>query len=201
MRIHPKRTYATDLTEDELTLLDVLFDGGASFHLLRRSDFSEQWNHLSHGLDDGELQTTLDRLCGNQILELVDARNRPYYRLTRTGGELWEQERTPVWERYATERYGNTTSDTPTVSVCAVSPHIRDEFWSIGSRIAMWAPASRVRFGRITNHVLIPWKVFPSVYIAVAHLTGDGWSVGWSESEFNRLRTWWRSVLELQKFV
>ena len=48
----PYRTNTTWLSNEDLIILDALFDGGAEFHLLRGRGFREQWNlGFSHELD------------------------------------------------------------------------------------------------------------------------------------------------------
>jgi hypothetical protein len=205
MQHNLKRTHATSLSDDELILLDVIFDGPAPLRMLRQSMFWDYWNRQPHNLDDHQLRDTLDLFCEARILvsELFTWRNetRPCYGLTPHGGELWESERTPVWDRYATDRYlcGPESSGRQTMSICALSANIRDDFWQIGGKTGMWSSdVGRVRFWQISRHVLIPWKSFPRIFVAIAKIR-ECHECDWALYETRR--TWWRTVEELQKFL
>jgi hypothetical protein len=145
----------------------------------------------------------MNRFCGANILAPEPDAWRDgvclYYSLTPHGGKLWEAERTPIWDRYATERYGEDASGRQTVSICALSANIRDDFWRIGNEARMWGnDVGRVRFWAISRHVLIPWKNFPRIYVAVALIR---WCCDCDWSIYESRRTWWRNVEELQKFL
>jgi hypothetical protein len=198
-----RRTHATVLSDDELILLDVMFDCRPPLRLLRRSVFRNQWNLCSHNLDDEQLRKTIDRFCEAGILVSESSSWGEeiclYYGLTPHGGELWEAERTPIWDRYATERYGGYSSGRETVTIRALSASIRDDFWRVGNDARMWdSDGGRVRFWEISRHVLIYWKNFATIYVAVAHIR-DCYGCDWSL--YNARRTWWRNVEELQKFL
>ena len=63
MQPPPKRTNATNLSDDELLLFDFFFDKSLSFHHLRIEDYSFHMNCLySHGLSDADLELTLASL-------------------------------------------------------------------------------------------------------------------------------------------
>jgi hypothetical protein len=65
----PKRTNATDLTDNELLLFDFLFDTSLAFHHLRTDDYSFHMNcTYSHSLDDDRLRVTLASLVDRRLL-------------------------------------------------------------------------------------------------------------------------------------
>ena len=68
MRYDPKRTHATLLTDDELILLDVMFDCSAPLRMLRQSMLLDHWNRDPHNLDDHQLRDTMDQFCEAGIL-------------------------------------------------------------------------------------------------------------------------------------
>jgi hypothetical protein len=187
------RTYATTLTDDELILLDVMFDGGAPFRLLRRNVFQDQWNCHSHNLSDEQLRETLKRLVESGLLKTERRDRRTYFQLTPDGGQKWETERLPVWHRYATDKYGETPLGKPFVTITARSSQSRDDFWRIGCEVGFFAYTNgRIKTSMIKNHVLIPWKTFPSLYVLVAVL--DDWFASTDWRAFDARRTWWRVV-------
>lgn len=204
MRCNLKRTHATSLTDDELIFLDVMFDGAAPFRMLRQSMFMDYWNSDPHSLDDCQLRDTIDRFCEGGVLEPdpFGYQNQTYYGLTRHGGALWESERTPVWKRYVLNSYRAMPSGKQMVSILAVSADVRDDYWCTGCDLGMWSSnIARVRFWRIANHTLIPWKRFPHIYVAVAIVNQDQEEPNTAWMLYEARRTWWQNVSELQKFI
>ena len=70
----PRRSGKTDLTDDELLLLDAIAFNRPRFEDLRKKEY-EHYNEVyySHGLDDEGLQSTLERLqeAGSHGVELL----------------------------------------------------------------------------------------------------------------------------------
>jgi hypothetical protein len=198
----------TWLTDDQLILLDVLFDAGATLRLLRRENFLEQWNlGYAHGLDDAALECNMRWLCEHSVLEPQRDGDHTWLAMTRDGGELWSRERCPVWERYCTDRYTTTSRGRTQMSVMAVSPEVRDHFLSLWPQY----PARR-KTAVISDRPLIGWHPFPRVYVGVAtyeerHQWTPSEYVVWAEQHrqhwamLERERSWWRCVPELQRFV
>jgi hypothetical protein len=199
MRRFPKRTHSTDLTDDELILFDVMFDSRVEFKLLRRPGFTARFNYHCHNLDDEQLSATLQRFLDSGLLTTVRFKDKIGFQLTPRGGELWERERLPSWERYATERYGEWRNGKPFVAIRVAAQQTRDDFWRIGCDVAMFTHTTgRLRKAKIKNHELIPWKQFDAVYVTIATLD-DSFSVeDWRALE--ERRTWWRRVREIDKF-
>jgi hypothetical protein len=202
-----RRTGVTDLTDDELLLFDVLFDKSAPFRLLRKSVFGDQWNCRSHNLDDDQLRDAIDRFCAAGVLEseLIpwpDNETQLSYRLTPQGGQLWETERAPVWDRYAVDQYCRGACDEQHISVCALSAGVLEDFLRVGGDPGMWSgEIVRVRRWRITNHMLIPWKSFPQIYAATVVLSDKERSDGPNRWRlYATRRTWWRNTDELQRW-
>src|SRR5688500_17620735 len=129
MHALPFRTNATYLSDDELILLDVLFDHGAEFRMLRLKRFAGIWNlGYCHNLDDGQLQCRLRWLCEHGVLYIERHDKEAWFHLTKHGFELWSEERCPVWDRYCMDRYGATARERTLMTVVAVSSKIRDDF-------------------------------------------------------------------------
>jgi hypothetical protein len=208
MHSRPYRTGKTWLTDDQLVLLDVLFHCGTSFHLLRRENFLEQWNlGYAHSLDDVMLECNLRWLCEHGVLDAEQDDAQTWFGVTRAGGELWSQERCPVWDRYCIERYTTTSRGRTQMSVMAVSAEVRDHF------LVLWPqyPARR-RTTVIADFPLIGWHPFAQLYVGVATyeeprewtpaeyvVWAEQWRQHWAMLE--RERSWWRNVPELQRLV
>jgi hypothetical protein len=160
------RTNATDLSDDELRLLDVQFDAAVPLRCLRSGRFEETWNQPSHDLDDAALDTTIRRMCDRGVLETEQLFDETFVLLTNRGGELWSDERCPVWDRYATERYNETKSGRYYATVVAASESTCEDFVDLG--IPPWDMSNaRVRMFAIRRHNLIYWRAFPSQFAAV----------------------------------
>jgi len=204
----PYRTNMTWLSEDDLIILDVMFDGGVPFRLLRQENFQDQWNlTYSHNLADDELRWRLRRLCEQDVIGTERYENDMFFCMTSIGGDLWSQERCPVWERFCSDRYRTTSQDRTMMSVVAVSAKIRDDF------LGLWPMyPSRRRTATIGDYGVIPWRSFHQLHVGVATYVEEH---EWSRDEFEvwihrdrehetlleRERSWWRDVSELQRFV
>ena len=204
----PYRTNTTWLSDDDLIILDVIFDGGVPFQLLRQKNFQDVWNlTFSHNLADDELRWRLRRLCDRDVVGTERYDERTFFCMTSIGGDLWSQERCPVWERFCSDRYRTTSQGRTMMSVVAVSAKIRDDF------VSLWPmyPARR-RTATIGDCGLVPWRSFHQLHVGVATYVEEH---EWSRDEFEvwihrdrehetlleRERSWWRDVSELQRFV
>lgn len=206
LRDLPFRTGTTWLGDEELILLDVLFDGGAPFRLLRRDVFRDQWNlRYSHNLSDDELRCHLRWFCEHGVLETEVDLGQTVYWMTPAGGELWSSERCAVWDRYCAVRHTTTTSKGRSlVSVVAVSPRIRDDFLRLESK-----HRARRRVATIADYGLLRWHPFSQLHFGI--VTDTEWipeecsdyEAQWREfrTRLNSERSWWGSVKELQRFT
>lgn len=102
MKRSPRRTFATNLSDDELILLDAMFAGSIEFEGLLPENFREATElDYVHQFSHDELAQVVDAMEGRGVLELlrtVDDELR--VGLSGAGGNLWELERTPDWRRY-----------------------------------------------------------------------------------------------------
>ena len=123
------RSHASNLTDDELSLLDVMFDGGATPSMLRQCNISAQFNVKPHSLDDASLKETVRKFLRDGIVKPTDHRHRGhrYIRLTERGADLWSLERCPVWDRFCKDRECGYAGD-KTIMSCLLytSPSPRD---------------------------------------------------------------------------
>lgn len=208
MRKLPYRTRTTWLTDQQLILLDVMFDFSVRFRNLRDGDFREQWNvGYSHGLTDDELRCQLRWLCEHGVLETYLADDGTRYRMTPSGLELWSKERSPVWSRYCRSSQKTTLRGRTLLSVTAASSRVRDDFLA-------WMVRYPARYRTITinDFGLIRWHSFDRLYVGLAtydevrEWTPEEYAVLVEEhrqwqSEMHLRRNWWRTVGELQRFV
>ncbi|HVJ84085.1 MAG TPA: hypothetical protein VM452_00500 [Caulifigura sp.] len=201
-----RRSDATSLTDDELTILDVLFEcSGCPAVLLRRETFYSQWL-LRHSLSDHELLELIDRFVANGWLTQTPPpttgrlAGQASYGITAAGGKLWEMERRPDWDRYATDSYCGVPSPRPSVTIQAFSKRTCEEFWRIGKEVGYFHHTDgKVRQFAISDNGLIPWKWFERVHVLIAFLD-DEISSRCCWSRFEEQRTWWRRSWECAKF-
>ena len=130
MQTNPLRTHTTNLTDDELLLLDVMFNVAVIPPMLRQCNFTPQFNLPSHAINDASLDLTLSRFIEDGIIQTLGDRFRghQYISLTEQGGELWSSERCPVWERYCSTRETGSIKNKSFISITAVTSEIRDDF-------------------------------------------------------------------------
>lgn len=201
----PFRTGKTALTNDDLILLGVLFDGGARIRNLYRDDFGAQWNlGYSHTLPDHELPCRMQSLCEQGILKTDVLYGQTFFFMTPAGGELWSLERCPGWERYCSVRHTTTTSKARTlISAIAVSREILEDFLTLTPMFR-----ARHRTAVIAGDRMLSWRTFPKLYFGITTYV-DFFSEeypddGELERYWARLkneRSWWGSVPDLQFFT
>jgi hypothetical protein len=217
MSDQPYRTGTTSLTSDQLVLLDALFDKNMSPRLLSKDGFLLQFNlGYAHSLEDAALERSIESMCEDGILERFSSHlGIESIRVTRRGGELWSQERCPVWDRYCMDSYRDTLRGRTMMTVVAVSVEVRDHF------LALWpeGPARRKKATLPDCRQQISWHPFDQVYVGVA-IYDEPCAIPCEDPEENNRRfklvserdaerwemlederSWWRCVRELQRFV
>ena len=214
MPLAPRRNHATAVTDDELILLDALFNKDLSLRHLQREDLRiHGFTRRTHHLSNRALKSTIERWLGAGILrlEVLEWMNgETYYGLTPLGGALWEAERTPDWRRYA---HVNVRWDQPEtrdsltpISVFSPSKSIGRKYLESRCRLlgdeVDW---STLKAYRRRGYINIPWKRFP-YFIEWRSLATD-------RSDEMRLkdfvlsageeacRDWWTNAEELQRFL
>ena len=204
------RSHETDLSDDELLLMDVMFDvKGVAPFMLRQCNFGPQFNARPHSLNDVELKQTVKSLVKRGLLEGQDfvLKGQRYIGMTKSGAGKWEIERRPDWNRYCTEREAAVIRGRTITSVCAVNPEVRDDFL----RIAIQNPF-RTKRKTINDLGLIPWKTFDQIHVGLASYIDsfdlaidpyEAWQAMQIKTglKIENERTWWRNVGELQRFV
>jgi hypothetical protein len=199
----PPRTSLTPLTDDVLLLFDALFDHVDVLDALRRDAYAACQNlPYTHGLDDAALDRTVEDLVrGGLLARRTERRGRTWYGLTEAGGQLWEAERTPRWERFCCDSWWPDEE----------SGHWRGAVWSpqastaeayllAARRRGLHAPDVVWEAPTLSGHRrLVPWKTFDTVYEVRLRLPRSmdepGGVVDWAGYEGER--TWWRSIGEL----
>ncbi len=205
----PKRTHVSELSDSELMLLDFMFDSIVPRPLLEEGKFSTHHNtSYSHGFNTEDLNRILQRLVDQGVL--FSAKNfHNYWKkeiesfgLTPTGGNLWESERKPVWERYVED--GQTPTEKEDVwksNICSYSQetlkscakfYIKTGFLDV--------PISELEYTQSESQGSIYWKTQRTMYECqyLAREEEGGEILDWTEYERNRV--WWRHISELQKY-
>lgn len=159
------RTYSTELTEDELLILDVMFECSVTYPMLRTCNFVPQFNAQPHSLDDETLKAKLNEPERRGITRGEDHkfRGHHYLSITPKGGELWAAERQPRWDRYCTETYSETRVGRTIMCVTCTTSWVRDDFVILQPEY----PA-RTRSATIDDVGLIHWRDFGTLYVGLA---------------------------------
>src|SRR5215216_1219824 len=197
---HLKRTSKTNLTDEELLVLDVLFDSSDIFESLVKENYGS-WHNLpySHGMEAEILRNLVDKLICNGIItsQTSSPRNKVFYALTEAGGKLWEAERAPNWERYCTDSSTQEENGNWTLVVESPSVATAKAFVDCADDCLLY------RFNRdeikMTTSIeqslsTVYWRAFPVVCsISVpTHPLPDLTRADWNEYENSRI--WWRSL-------
>jgi len=204
----PFRSMATALTDAELVLLDVLFNGNCQFRILRDDIFRAQWNFAySHGLSDDELRSTLTRMCDQELLFTRQQYGRLWFCITKVGFDQWARERCPKWERFCTWHTRDSSRGHTRLTVTAVSQSIGDDF------IRYWPPyPSQRRRATITDNGLVPFHSLGTLHVGLATYTKpqiistsdelqDYTEVhAKNQATIDEHRSWWGTVPQLQRF-
>jgi hypothetical protein len=211
----PRRTYATELSDDELLLLDFLFDKSLSFHHLRRDDYSLHMNcQYSHGLTDQELKGTLESLVDRGLVrsrigkvwqEISGTHNDScIYSMSETGGRQWELERLADWDRFVvSSRPALPANIRGMIRIVCRSEQVGRLCLGAMFASGLVSPIDRICVRTVWNARLLPWKTFDRV-VTVRCKTSNGifsqqdpvhWDV------YNASRCWWRDVSELDSLT
>jgi hypothetical protein len=192
----PPRTGATELTDDELLLMDFVFDVWAAERFLRRDVYHAHRNvRFTHGLDDEALSRTLRSLVGRGLFACETHDDEaPRYSLTPRGGDLWEAERKPDWTRYCRARLTGIASGAHRARVFSPDRTTLDRFISVATETRYYTnmPA-RWRHAQLANCALLPWKTYPTVHVALFKLPEQRFeNVDWKR--FTKERASWSCV-------
>jgi hypothetical protein len=229
MRRNLRRTHATSLSDDQLTLLDVLFNCTPPRGALLKDYIYGQFLRR-HSLEDEEVDSTLDGFLRQGWLSLTRVpldgsrlQGQPCFTMTTEGGRIWESERRPNWSRYLIDIYGGVPIEKESISIISTMAETGQNCWRIGfgTRYFDHGLSDRYRPGRfrqtiIRDYELLPWKTFDKLHVLVgileeptesfeSQVTCDDYSIRRAEweaniAEWELRRTWWRDVGELAKF-
>lgn len=194
----PFRTGETWLTDGQLVLLDVMFEGfRISFPLLKSDHFSEQWNvNYSHDFSDEELLCNLHWLCEHGVIEMNMEENQSLFEITRAGGDLWSKERRPLWDRYCTARWKEGYTGRVFMSVIATSPGIRDDYLRLHQMESVGC-----RRASISDYGVIPWRRFPQLYVAVTRFDEQRRLCPEAYARLKSDCSWWTNTSNMQRFL
>lgn len=201
-----KRTNKTNLTDEELLILDVLFDAGDTFESLQKENYAS-WHNLpySHHLEAGRLRDLINKLLHNGMLKAytMDQSNKVFYALTEAGGKQWEVERAPDWERYCMDSSKEDENSNWIVFIESPSSTTAKAFvdWVMSCHFYEFKQEEMKTITLIDEKLsTVYWRTFPTVcsISAATYASPEINKVDWAEYESKR--TWWRSLTELAKF-
>jgi hypothetical protein len=207
MNVLPYRTYETSLSEDEMLIFDFLsLWQDVPERALKRDAYPTHMNvRYSHALDGPELHESLHSLAGKG---LVKSKVGEYFfkvphietcwSLTPLGGELWELERRPKWDKFCMDSIKSLRSGTALLTVISPNKGTAERFWDIATRANIWDLSfPSPRYWRIRRHELLSWRSFPELHVLAGKGLNSKKNTDWNLYEANQ--TWWRSITELER--
>lgn len=187
-----RRTGVTNLTDAELTLLDIAAMYVARGSMYADLHFVERWNRPSHGLDNRTLLRTLARFEAEGLIiaePVTNPHGRPdvTIRLTPAGGALWELERKPDWLRYVEDVYRRSW-----VAIYGYSREACERYFEVACEAQLFRyEGGRIRQA-VANRRLVYWRPAQPVYLLGAKSVEDQTDCDTDWAYFESRRTWWR---------
>ncbi|MBI5928626.1 MAG: hypothetical protein HY862_04915 [Chloroflexi bacterium] len=208
MKKQPSRTYATNLSDDELILLDALYAGSIEFAGLLAENFREATElDYVHHFSYEELVQVVDGMVGRGVMDLLrmaddDEDEDIRVGLTGAGGGLWEQEREPDWQRYCVYFMGTEMDlDGNEVWFAEVQSPTFDtaaEFLEVAIESGLFPEVDleQMEIQEYVGENLVGWRSFEVVLVlrvpcgAVEEDTPVDWDL------YEEKRTWWTDLME-----
>jgi len=218
----PTRTHNTDLSDDALLLLDaIIYFNGWVADQMSQEDYSFHMNvGYSHSLADKEILHTLEDLRKIGVLRKAEQEFDISWFATEMGGCFWESERQPIWGKFVVEwhyyappyaRYDDpiahllleATDDNPIAVIRSPSQETLRSYYAATEVLDMWKP----KVGSEVNIVCsmdFGWKVFERMHVLCVPILSysernESMAATIARAEdYNRRRTWWRNLQELQ---
>ena len=208
-----KRNNNTSLSDDELIIFDVLFDTFAPINFLKcGDDFELMFNHPSHSLDVNRLKDTIERFVKNNLMRFKlnvfpkDDQIVTFIGLTEKGGDLWEKERLPIWDKFISDSSYDYKGFWE-LSVSSPSLETAKKFIKIAQECKLYElmnpndiEVDELRGSDLRD--LIPWKTFDKIYEIKSRLSDNDSTENGPETDWKlyRLKSlWWRDADELQR--
>ena len=166
----PKRTGATDLTDDELLLFDFFWQWFVPRHSLDSESYSLHMNvAYTHGLNSAQIDDVLKNLLER---ELITCRKTSHqiYTLTPRGGALWESERQPVWERYISEPGSHNDKR---LSVVTLNEALGRCYIGAMFSAGLIVPTTRIKCRPLKQCRFAPWKPVAGPYLLRVNIRRD----------------------------
>lgn len=185
-----------------------MFDGGVSRSLMTSSVYPIHMNcQYNHSLNDDQLVSTVDSLLSRNLIQQTGnsiGSDNPVLTLTEAGGEQWELERQPDWDRFLTISH-KQLGCFPTGSIRVLCHDAEIGLKCFGAMFASGTitPTSPIRCRELYGVHLVPWKSFPMVF-ALRCRTSDSIHHLPKRSSlpdvdvYEAIRCWWQSLDELR---
>ena len=192
-----RRHHTSSLTDDEVILLDPMFDSPHRPRALYRANYQDLFNTpYCHRLNDSDVDAALVKLCEAGLVSYSDER----YGFTAAGGLLWEGERRPPWSMFCSESEGcENDDDVWDVELVAVSRDLGQQFLrtaqmygryaDVSMASLSWSPVERSPI--YWKHDLAAW------HTRFSSRVGDRWD----HDGFFSVRGWWSSIGNLNRHL
>lgn len=192
-----ERRYMTSLTDEELMLLDAMWDGDCALWMLQKDQYQSMTDlPYCHNLEDETLIETLGILATQGLVRdylyvYAETEDKRYFGLTPEGGAWWELERKPDWDNfcYSAERDGKWFVESPSLETA-----MNYAQWAYE---AGWGASHPTKLQIIEKPMyrFLPWYDFPVVYELFGILQPKTYNL--DLDSYHERRTWWMDIPEL----
>ena len=191
-RVAPIRSRSSSLTEDELTVIDPLFDSYAPKKALSSRNYASSFNtDYSHNLSDAELDACLERFTKEGLVFGPISTRASTYGLTPAGGSIWEAERRPIWELFCVASEGLESEGMCEVEITAYSHDVGRAYLSLAEECGVYSDFETADLlWRQPTPSRIYWKERPRPWCTAVHVRKNDWRMVDAERFKRDLKSW-----------
>ncbi len=204
------RTSKTKISDEELSILDFLFGENTTVGGLLNDICLSTQDGQETSIDSGKLVKLLNNLNEKGLVQLqliaLNKRILSTVGLTAKGGNIWENERKPLWESFVMDLILEH-NDSFELNILSPSFEAANNFIQVSNKCGLYGSfvIDNLFFEEIIpDESFIPWKKFEKIYKVVINLedycstsTISEDSIDWKY--YNKNLNWWRTNSELQK--
>ncbi|MEO1286525.1 MAG: hypothetical protein AAFV93_02065 [Chloroflexota bacterium] len=191
------RRHMTELSDDEVMLLDALWDGDCALWMLQQAHYQATTDlPYCHRYTDEQLLEALSSLTERGLLRAylyvyAETDDKRYYGLSQEGGAYWELERKPDWDAYVYSDERDGLWSVESASLATAYDYARWAY-DAGWGAPHWQTLTQIEK---PMYRFFPWADFPLVYELCGEAQAKTYQLNWDD--YHERRTWWLDIPEL----